>query len=102
MVKRTVKAVMQVLEREHEDLESAAEAAVAAYEAEATKKEQHIVVARPLRDGPLVAVGPWTTRNQAERASQSFVSAHRDSSEGTGLAVLKMYHTNWINKLEGK
>lgn len=100
-MRREVSAVMKALDSEHDSLEDAAKAAIEAYEEVNRSRDQWIVVAKPLRNGPLVGVGPWTTRNQAEKASESFVSAHRDSNEGTGMAVVKMHHTEWIKKLNG-
>ena len=92
----------KALDHEYEDLADAAHAAAEAYEKVHATREQWIVIARPLRDGPIVTVGSWTTRTQAEKAEKQFVSAHRDSNEGTFSFVTRMYQTSWMQKLEGK
>lgn len=102
VVSREVSEVKKALDREYEDLIDAAHAAVEAYEKVHATRDQWIVIARPLRNGPLVTVGPWTTRTQAEKAEKQFVSAHRDSNEGTFSVVTRMYQTSWMKKLEGR
>jgi hypothetical protein len=99
-MKRDVKAVMQALDQEHDSLEDAAKAAIEAYESVAATRDQWIVVARPLAGGPYVSVGPWTTHNQASKASRHLVSAHNQPAEGTGMAVMKMYQPDWVKKLD--
>jgi len=99
---KEVTEIKKALDHEYEELIDAALAAAEAYEKVHVTREQWIVVARPLRDGPVVTVGPWTTRNQAEVAEKQFVSAHRDSNEGTFSFVTRMYQTSWMQKLEGK
>ena len=99
---KEVAEIKKALDHEYEDLADAAHAAAEAYEKVHATRDQWIVVARPLRDGPIVTVGPWTTRTQAEKAEKQFVSAHRDSNEGTFSFVTRMYQTSWMQKLEGK
>lgn len=97
---REIKAVMSVLEREFDDVEDAAKAAIAALDEVRSGKEQWIVVARPLAGGPYVSVGPWTTHNQAAKASQHIVSAHKEPTPGTGMAVMRMHQPEWIEKVK--
>lgn len=100
-MRRDIKAVAAALEREYDSVEDAAKAAIEAYESIASTRDQWIVVARPLADGPYLSVGPWTTQNQAAKASRSLVSAHREPTPGTGMAIIKMYQPDWITKLNG-
>ena len=99
-MRRDLRAVMTALEQEYDDVEDAAKAAIEAYESVNGKRDQWIVVARPMRDGPYVAVGSWTTKNQAMKASRVFVSAHKDDTTGTGLIVMPMYQPEWVEKWE--
>lgn len=96
---REIKAVTAVLDAEHDDIEEAARAVIAALDEVRSSKEQWIVVARPLAGGPYLSVGPWTTLNQAVKASTSLVSAHKEPTEGTGMTVMRMYQPDWLNKL---
>lgn len=96
---REIKAVTAVLDAEFDDIEEAARAVIAALDEVRASKDQWIVVARPLAGGPYVSVGPWTTHNQASKASQHLVSAHKEPTQGTGMAVMKMYQPDWLNKL---
>lgn len=64
-----------------------------------SSKDQWIVVARPMANGPDLAVGTWTTKRQAMKASESLVSAHRTPTPGTGMIVMPMYHPSWLEKL---
>ena len=95
---REIKAVVEALSREFDDIEDAARAAITALDEVRVTKDQWIVVARPLAGGPYVAVGPWTTKNQALKASRSFVSAHKDDNSGTGLVVMSMNQPEWIDR----
>lgn len=96
---REIKAVTAALDAEYDDIEDAARAVITALDEVRATKDQWIVVARPLARGPIVSVGPWTTHNQASKASQSLVSAHTEPTTGTGMAVVKMYQPDWIDKL---
>lgn len=96
---REVKAVAAALDAEYDDIDDAARAVITALDEVRATKDQWIVVARPLANGPIVSVGPWTTHNQAAKASTSIVSAHKEPTDGTGMAVVKMYQPDWINKL---
>lgn len=98
-MRRDIKAVAEALGREYDSVEDAAKAAIEAYESVASTREQWIVVARPLAGGPYMSVGPWTTRNQATKASVNIVSAHREPTEGTGIAIMRMYQPDWLDKL---
>lgn len=88
-----------VLDAEYDDIEEAARAVITALDEVRGTKDQWIVVARPLAGGPYISVGPWTTQNQAVKASKSIVSAHREPTPGTGMAVIKMYQPEWLSKL---
>lgn len=99
-MRRDIKAVAAALEQEYDSVEDAAKAAIEAYEKVAATRDQWIVVARPLAGGPCVSVGPWTTRNQADKASRHLVSAHRTETAGTGMAIMKMYQPDWVKKLD--
>lgn len=96
---REIKAVTAVLDAEFDDIEEAARAVITALDEVRSGKEQWIVVARPLAGGPYLSVGPWTTRNQATKASVDIVSAHKEPTEGTGIAIMRMYQPDWLAKL---
>lgn len=97
---REIKAVVEALSREFDDIEDAARAAITALDEVRVTKDQWIVVARPLAGGPDIAVGPWTTKNQALKASEEFVSAHKEPTPGTGKIIMSMRQPNWLEKIK--
>lgn len=99
-MRRDIKAVAEALEQEYDTVEDAAKAAIEAYQSVNKTRDQWIVVARILAGGPILSVGPWTTENQARKASQHLVSAHREPTEGTGMSILRMYQPDWVKKLD--
>lgn len=97
---RELRAVADVLSKEWDDVEVAAREVINALDDVRGTKDQWIVVARPLADGPYLAVGPWTTRNQASKAGETIVSAHKEPTPGTGRIVMQMNHPSWLAKLD--
>lgn len=96
---REIKAVSAVLDTEFDDIEDAARAVIAALDEVRASRDQWILVARPLAGGPILSVGAWTTENQARKASQNLVSAHREPTEGTGMAIIRMRQPEWLANL---
>lgn len=97
---REIKAVASILDPSVSDeAKDMAVEVIEALDKVREKKDQWIVVARPLAEGPYVSVGSWTTKRQAMRASESFVSAHREHAPGTGLVVMPMRHPEWLDTL---
>jgi len=98
---REVRAVASVLDPAvSEDALAMAVEAIEALDVVRGTKDQWIVVARPLANGPYVAIGTWTTKKQAMKASESLCSAHRTPQPGTGMMVMPMNHPSWLDKLE--
>lgn len=97
---REIKAVASVLDPElSEEAKDMAVEVIEALDKVRDDKDQWIVVARPLADGPYVSVGSWTTKRQAMRATQSLVSAHVRQTPGVGMMVMPMYHPAWLDTL---
>jgi len=65
-----------------------------------SSKDQWIVVARLMANGPDLAVGTWTTKKQALKASECLVSAHREEAPGTGMIVMPMRQPLWLEQFE--
>lgn len=97
---REVRAVASILDPDQSDeaMDMAREA-IEALDTVRAGKDQWIVVARPMANGPYLAVGTWTTKKQAMKASESLVSAHRTETPGTGMIVMPMNHPSWLDKL---
>jgi hypothetical protein len=65
-----------------------------------SSKDQWIVVARLMANGPDLAVGTWTTKRQALKASECLVSAHQEETPGTGMIVMPMRQPSWLEQFE--
>jgi len=98
---REMRAVARVLDSDMSDdaMDMAREAIEALDEVRVTK-DQWIVVARVMAGGPYLAVGPWTTKKQAMKASESLCSAHKEPTPGTGMIVMPMNQPAWLDKLK--
>lgn len=98
---RELRAVAGVLDPSvSEDALDMAREVIEALDAVRSTKDQWIVVARPLANGPYLAVGSWTTKKQAMKASESLCSAHSTPTPGTGMMVMPMRQPEWLDKLE--
>lgn len=97
-----VKAVAKILDPDvsEEALDMAREC-IEALDEVRVKKDQWILAARTMRDGPIVAVGPWTTKNQALRAVDkvAFVDAPADT-EGVGALIFKVRQPEWLASVQ--
>lgn len=97
---REIKAVASILDPTLSDeAKDMAVEVIEALDKVRDTKDQWIVVARPLAGGPYVSVGAWTTKRQAMRATESFVSAHKEHEPGTGMMVMPMRHPEWLDTL---
>ena len=65
-----------------------------------SKREQWVVAARTMKDGPIIQVGPWTTKNQAMRAVNKIAFADSPSdTPGCGALVIRMRTPEWLDSL---
>jgi hypothetical protein len=63
-------------------------------------KEMWILSARTMKEGPIINVGPWTTKNQAMRAVKrlAFVDDPHETP-GLGALVMRMRTPQWLESL---
>ena len=96
-----VKAVARVLDPTMSDeaMDMAREA-IEALDQVRAGKDMWIMSARTIKDGPIINVGPWTTKNQALRATKQLAFADDpNETPGLGVMVMRMRTPDWLESL---
>lgn len=95
-----VKLVAKMMDPDvSEDAMELARNIIDALDAARADREQWLVSARTMREGPTLTVGPWSTKNQALKAAGKIAFADDpNSTPGLGWLVHKMYPPGWLDK----
>lgn len=72
---------------------------IEALDASRVEREQWVIYARTLKDGPIITVGPFNTKTQAMKASKRIAFADDpQSTPGLGMLITSMRHPVWLDK----
>lgn len=64
------------------------------------EREQWIVAARTMKNGPHIMVGPFSTKNQAVKGYKKLAYVDDpNTTPGVGAVICKMYHPVWLDSL---
>jgi hypothetical protein len=97
-----IKAVARVLDPSlsEESMDMAREA-IEALDKVRLNKDMWILSARTLKNGPILSIGPWTTKNQAMRALKQVAFADDpNTTPGLGAIVMRMRNPEWLESLQ--
>lgn len=82
-----------------EDAKALARDIIEALDAARADREWWLVSARTLKDGPTLTIGPFSTKNQALKASGRVAFADDPATTpGLGLMVHKMQPPTWLDR----
>lgn len=82
-----------------EDAKALAREMIEALDESRTERDQWIITARTLKDGPVVTVGPFNTKNAAMKAAKKLSFADNpESTPGLGMLIHQMKHPVWLDK----